>query len=327
MTWQPLDYNIILHTVEETLQEKLSNLLLPRNSYINRVYELEKHDSRERFIVKFYRPGRWTTAMILEEHQFLKELEAKEIPVIPPLSFNGKTLFTLDSIPYSVFPKKGGRALDEFNKESWEELGRLLARIHLVGATHKTSSRITWKPSVATRHHLEALLKTGYLLPDFKESFKQIAEMFIKKADPYFADQEFILLHGDCHKGNLIHRPGEGIFMVDFDDICFGPAVQDLWLLLPDIVENCENELNWFFKGYEVFRPFDFRSLTLIPLLRGMRIIHFASWLAVQSKEPDFSTHFPEAGTAKYWNELIKELQEIAYSLPRFPPKSIMAKE
>jgi Ser/Thr protein kinase RdoA (MazF antagonist) len=64
--WQNLTHDSVLHAVEKTLQEKLSNLLLPRNSYINRVYELEKHDSRERFIVKFYRPGRWTEEMILK---------------------------------------------------------------------------------------------------------------------------------------------------------------------------------------------------------------------------------------------------------------------
>jgi Ser/Thr protein kinase RdoA (MazF antagonist) len=297
--------------VEKTLGEKLSNLLLPRNSYINRVYELEEHDSRERFIVKFYRPGRWTREMILEEHQFLRELAEKEIAVIPPLEFKGKTLFTLSSIPYAVFPKKGGRALDEFNKDSWEEIGRLLARIHLIGAQHKESRRITWRPATATKHHVEVLFETEYLLPDFHKSFKQTAELFIKKADPKFNGQEFMLLHGDCHKGNLIHRPNEGIFIVDFDDICFGPPAQDLWMLLPDTPDNCDRELNWFFKGYEVFRKFDHRSLNLIPLLRGMRIIHFISWLAIQSQEPGFAKHFPKAGTARYWNELIKELQEI----------------
>lgn len=315
--WQDLNHDNILHGVEKTLQKKLSNLLLPRNSYINRVYELEEHDSRERFIIKFYRPGRWTREMILEEHQFLKQLEEKEVPVIPPLSINDQTLFKFNSTPiyFTLFPKKGGRALDEFDQDSWEELGRLLARIHLVGALHKKSKRIIWKPSVATKHHLEVLDKTEYLLPDFKRSFHQAAEQFIKKADPSFNIKEFILLHGDCHKGNLIHRPGEGIYIVDFDDICFGPAAQDFWLLLPGGIEHCENELDWFLKGYETFRPFDRGSLKLIPLLRGMRIIHFISWLAVQSKEPGFAKHFPHAGTKRYWNELIKELQEITFQI------------
>ncbi|MDI6731777.1 MAG: phosphotransferase, partial [Candidatus Margulisbacteria bacterium] len=253
--WQKLNHDTILQAVEAVLKKPLSNLLLPRNSYINRVYELEGFDTRERLIVKFYRPQRWTKEMILEEHGFLNELAAKDLPVIPPININGATLFfclpppnsqsqlptSLAPIPFSLFPKKGGRALDEFDKDS--------------------------------------------------------------------------LLHGDCHKGNLIHRPGEGIYLVDFDDLCFGPPVQDVWLLLPEKPEKCENELSWFLKGYELFMPFERKSLELVPLLRGMRIIHFAAWLAIQIQEADFPTHFPEAGTTRYWNELIKELQEIAFQI------------
>ncbi|MFA4857906.1 MAG: serine/threonine protein kinase [Candidatus Margulisiibacteriota bacterium] len=321
--WQQLNHDSVLDIVEKTIQEKLSNLVRARNSYINRVYELEKHASRERLVVKFYRPGRWTKAMILEEHQFLAELAAKELPVVPPLTIDGQTLFEFSpaetAIYFAIFPKKGGRALDEFDQEGWEEIGRIIARIHLVGALHKESQRIIWRPAVATAQHLDVLLKGNYLLSDFKPGFKQITEQFIEKADPFFADQEFIKLHGDCHKGNFIHRPGEGIYVVDFDDICVGPPMQDLWLLLPGTPDHCENELGWFLKGYEVFRPFDRRTLELVPLLRGMRLIHFAAWLSVQSPEPDFARHFPEAGNKRYWNELIKELQEIYFG---FLPQS-----
>ncbi|MFH1387150.1 MAG: serine/threonine protein kinase [bacterium] len=322
MTWELLNHENILSTVEATLGERLSNLILPRNSYINRVYELEKYDSRERFIVKFYRPGRWTLEQIQEEHDFLFELSAQEIPVVPPIKIKNKTLFLLPTptpplqpIPYTLFPKRSGRALDEFDKNAWEELGRLIARMHLVGETRKASGRVFWRPAIATKHHLETILKTSFLLPKFDAAFKQATEAFIKKADPSFENQNNILLHGDCHKGNLIHRPNEGIFIIDFDDICFGPAVQDLWLLLPDVPDNCQKELSWFIKGYETFRPFPATSLSLIPFLRGMRLIHFAAWLAVQCHEPDFFIHFPEAKSARYQNELIKELQEISVTV------------
>ena len=309
--WQALNHDSILTSVEEVIEEKLSNLILQRNSYINRVYELEKNDPQERFIVKFYRPGRWTKEMIYEEHKFLYELYNKEVSVIRPLQFGDKTLFNANKIHFAIFPKMGGRAMDEFDKDGWEEIGRLLARIHLVGATQKKSKRIVWRPSTASKHHLEALFKSDYILPDFMKSFKTAADMFMKRAEPLFKDQEFILLHGDCHKGNLIHRPNEGIFIVDFDDMCVGPPVQDVWMLLPDRPDKCEKELEWFLKGYETFRPFDKSSLDLIPALRGMRIIHYAAWLAIQSKESDFHNHFPKAGTKGYWSELIKDLYEI----------------
>ena len=309
--WSPLTYDAIINTVERTLQRPLGNLCLRRNSYINRVFELEQKDSKERFIVKFYRPGRWTPEMIREEHAFIAELAAQEIPVIPPLTINNTTLFFLGNIPFALFPKKGGRALDEFDKDGWIQIGRLLARMHLVGAAHPGTQRILWRPGVATRHHLDVLSGGGYLPVDYRTVFVNTVESFIQRMDPLFAHEEQILLHGDCHKGNLISRPGEGIFIVDFDDICVGAPVQDLWMLLPGTPEECVQEVSWFLEGYHTFRSLKPSTLKLVPALRGMRIVHFAAWCAVQSTEPGFTEHFPEWGATKYWNELIRELQAL----------------
>ena len=52
----------------------------PLNSFENRVYEVELVD-RTRVVVKFYRPGRWSREQILEEHTFLADLAAEEVPV------------------------------------------------------------------------------------------------------------------------------------------------------------------------------------------------------------------------------------------------------
>ncbi|MFH0887060.1 MAG: hypothetical protein V1843_02710, partial [bacterium] len=76
--WSSLDHDTVLQSIESTTGEKLTNLFIKRNSYINRVYELEKASSKERIIVKFYRPGRWSDNMILEEHAFLKDLVGRE---------------------------------------------------------------------------------------------------------------------------------------------------------------------------------------------------------------------------------------------------------
>ncbi|MBT5988474.1 hypothetical protein HOG75_02030, partial [bacterium] len=68
-------------------------------------------------------------------------------------------------------------------------------------------------------------------------------------------------------------------------------------------------EIAWFIEGYETFCDFPRQSLKLIPALRVMRIIHFASWCAIQSFEPGFKHHFSEWGTVKYWNETLKMIQ------------------
>ena len=64
--------------------------LTPLNSYENRVYQFQDED-RRRFVVKFYRPERWTADQILEEHQFALQLVNDEVPVAAPVAFNGQT--------------------------------------------------------------------------------------------------------------------------------------------------------------------------------------------------------------------------------------------
>jgi Ser/Thr protein kinase RdoA (MazF antagonist) len=256
--------------------------------------------------------------MFREEHRFVWDLAAEDIPVIPPLKINNETLFLFADIPFALYPKKGGRALDEFDKTGWQTIGRLLARIHRCGslrpgaAGYGKSSRQLWTPETATRKHA-AVLSAGHIPQEYQKSFSTTVDYFIRTAEPLFEKQILFAIHGDCHRGNLLHRPGEGIFIVDFDDMCVGPAVQDLWMLLPGTTEECEQELEWFLEGYETFRDFPRASLSLIPALRAMRLIHFAAWCALQSNDLDFAEHFPEWGTLRYWNQLIKNLQQICY--------------
>ncbi|MDP5071486.1 MAG: phosphotransferase, partial [Congregibacter sp.] len=58
--------------------------LLALNSYENRVYQVYMEDGPP-VVAKFYRPGRWTDAAIVEEHQFTLELAERELPVVAPL--------------------------------------------------------------------------------------------------------------------------------------------------------------------------------------------------------------------------------------------------
>jgi len=57
------------------------------NSYETRVYQAGVEDSAP-VVVKFYRPGRWNDAQIVEEHAFTAELAAAEIPVVAPLQID-----------------------------------------------------------------------------------------------------------------------------------------------------------------------------------------------------------------------------------------------
>src|SRR3989449_10571885 len=57
---------------------------LPLRAFENRVYEVELEDER-RLVVKFYRPGRWSRETILDEHAFLADLAAAEVPAGAPI--------------------------------------------------------------------------------------------------------------------------------------------------------------------------------------------------------------------------------------------------
>src|SRR6478736_1612448 len=58
--------------------------ILQLNSYENRVFQVFLEDGRA-VVAKFYRPGRWSDAQIVEEHGFALELAEAEVPVVPPL--------------------------------------------------------------------------------------------------------------------------------------------------------------------------------------------------------------------------------------------------
>ena len=63
--------------------------LLALNSYENRVYQFA--DDYHRYVVKFYRAGRWSDEQIQEEHDFALELAANDIPLVAP-SLKGKEI-------------------------------------------------------------------------------------------------------------------------------------------------------------------------------------------------------------------------------------------
>jgi Ser/Thr protein kinase RdoA (MazF antagonist) len=300
----------VITLAESALGTPFSNLYRPFNSYINRVYELAQKDGTGR-VIKFYRPDRWTREAIQEEHGFLLELSAEEIPVIAPLRMeDGSTLGTFKDIAFALFPKCGGRCVDEFNDDQWMELGRLLARVHNVGAIRKANARITLKPRMSTGLHLESILSSGQIPADLLGPFTSVAYEIVQEIEPLFNDCELIRLHGDCHFANIIFRPGESFYLIDFDDMVMGPAIQDLWMLLPGLLADSFVEMDLFLEGYETFRRFDRRTLNLIEPLRAMRYIHYIAWCVHQVREDGETMVNADFGTPAYWSNEIKDLQD-----------------
>ena len=135
--YEDLSPDVVLDAVEAAGFET-DGRLLALASYENRVYQVHLQDPPEGVpevvVAKFYRPGRWSEAQILEEHAFGTELAAAEIPAVCPLVIGGATLHRFDAFHFSVCPRRGGRhpELDDFEVLEW--IGRFLARIHTVGS-------------------------------------------------------------------------------------------------------------------------------------------------------------------------------------------------
>ncbi len=301
--------DLILDAIEEGTGRKLTGLTAPLPSYINRVYELQTVDG-EKLIAKFYRPGRWERAAIEDEHDFVLDCAAVEIPVVAPFELaTGSTIGEHEGVLYSVFPKRSGREMELRDEESWLRLGRLVGRVHQAGWERDAENRLRMHPETTTIPEIDGLLESGFMGRGQADRFKDVTSRIVEKALRAFEGIELQRVHGDCHRANILERPDEGLMVIDFDDMVMGPAVQDIWLLLPGHASDTRREIGLILEGYEQFMEFDERQLRLIEILRAMRIIYFLSWCGTQSDDYKFRTNFPDWGSDAFWNREIADLE------------------
>ena len=298
--------------------------LLALSSYENRVYQLWLEDG-SRVVAKFYRPGRWSEAQILEEHAFAAELLASEVPAVAPLTLGHATVHQFAGFAFSVSPWRGGRQPELDDGEVLEWIGRFLARLHNVGAARPFAQRPALDLASFGQASRDWLL-AGQLIPlDVQGPWQAACDQalaLIARSDWGagagfgLQDARSIRLHGDCHPGNILWTPmneaGDqgGPHFVDLDDARSGPAVQDLWLLLSGERAQRNRQLGALLDGYEQLRAFDRRELALIEPLRTLRLIHYSAWLARRWQDPIFPANFPWFGSPDYWRGQIDLLHE-----------------
>ncbi len=280
------------------------------NSYENRVYQMDLEEG-DAVVGKFYRPGRWSPEAIEDEHDFLFELEEAEVPVIVPLLLEDDS--SLGELPegllYALFPRVRGRAPEELSDPELRVLGRCLAEIHEVGARAEAADRPHLSPETYGRENL-AFLEASETLPvEARENYLRSAEILVERMEPLFTGVPTHRIHGDCHRGNLL-RTAEGLCFLDFDDMVTGPAVQDVWMLVPSSDAEGARQRGVLLDAYREIRDFDPRWLRLVEPLRGLRYIHYATWIARRWEDPVFQRTFSYFGTLQYWQREIQDLRE-----------------
>jgi Ser/Thr protein kinase RdoA (MazF antagonist) len=298
--------------------------LLALSSYENRVYQVQLEDPYEgnaSVVAKFYRPGRWSDAQLQEEHSFSAELMAAEIPAVGPLPLAGRTLNEHAGFRFSVSPRRGGRRpeLDDFDVLEW--IGRFLARIHTVGASRPFDSRPVLDVQTFAIEPRDWLLSHDAIPLDVQGSWLKLCNDAIAMIEAALKDHPArrIRLHGDCHPGNILWTPDQGPHFVDLDDACTGPAVQDLWMLLSGERRERTQQLGALVDGYEQFREFDRRELSLVEPLRTLRLIHYSAWLARRWDDPAFPPTSPWFGTSDYWQGQVQMLEEQLEAMAEAP--------
>lgn len=297
--------------------------MLQLNSYENRVLQLHLEDGRVA-VAKFYRPGRWSDAQILEEHTFARDLAEAEVPVAAPwalkdergllaLAGDPPTLAHFGAQRFAVTPRQGGRSPELEDPEVLTWIGRLLARLHEVGRRQPFQHRQHWASAEPGRVARDWLVAEDCVPLDILSDWRAVVDACLSAIQAAFdslPDLQLMRVHGDCHPGNILWTPDHGPHFVDLDDAVMGPAVQDLWMLLSGDETAARQQLACVLEGYETIAPFDRRELRLIEPLRTLRMIHHSAWLAKRWGDPAFPLAFPWFGTSNYWHDQVAKLRE-----------------
>jgi Ser/Thr protein kinase RdoA (MazF antagonist) len=295
----------------ESIGLRPSGRLFALNSYENRVYQLGDDDGAL-WVLKFYRPGRWSDAAIGEEHAFTFELAAAELPVAAPLRRDGASLFVHAGMRFAAFPSLAGRAPELGDRDTLALLGRTLARMHAIGAQRRFAHRPSLTVERLGDEARTQVIDSGFVPDAMAAQYALVSSQVIGRVRQCFAGfgpLPRLRIHGDCHVGNILWRPTGPLF-VDLDDCMSGPRIQDLWMFLAGDAAAQQSSWTALMEGYEMFGEFDSSELTLVEALRSLRILHHAAWIAQRWHDPAFPRAFPWFADARFWERHVADLLE-----------------
>jgi len=317
--FQQLTPDFIMDAVEsQGFRCDCRNLTL--NSYENRVYQVGIEDARP-MIAKFYRPDRWSNQQIIEEHDFSSELSGHELPVVAPWrNVGGESLFQYQDFSFALYRQQGGHAPEFDNLDNLLILGRMLGRMHRIGAVQRFSQRPVLDCQSFGRESVK-LICERFIPGEYRESYTVLTAQLLERIERELAEAgqlQYIRVHGDCHSGNILWRDNAPHF-VDLDDSRMAPAVQDIWMMLSGDRPRKLVQLDALLEGYSEFNSFNPAELKLVESLRTLRMLHYSAWIARRWDDPAFPITFPWFNTMHYWGEHILELREQLAALDEPP--------
>lgn len=308
--YQGLSPDLVIAAIESLgLQVRVEPFAL--NSYENRVFQFQDDDLKG-WIIKFYRPYRWSDASIREEHAFIDTLASSGVAAAPARrDRKGESLHYVGAFRFAIFPRLGGQAPELDNPGHLFALGQLVGRLHRVGSqghfTHRPRLDVHAGIASARRRVIDHATLSRQQVRAYLGLCDSIDQALAKGR---IADLAQIRCHGDCHLGNLLGRDSD-FALVDLDDCQMAPAIQDLWMLLP--MENgpeWQAQLSELREGYEEEFNFPDDQLSSIEGLRAYRLIRHAAWIAERWDDPAFPRAFPWFGDEGYWDSHLRQLEQ-----------------
>jgi len=304
-----LDPGSIVRAIESTAF-RVEGEPFALNSYENRVYSFRDEEG-QRWVAKFYRPGRWSDEAILEEHQLLMHLYEQGVPVGNVWrNAEGNSLFHIEGQRLAIFPYIVGRSPMLEDPDELFALGQLIGQMHSAAAAMALPHRPEFDPLRLCRESREIVLNSGRFSSQNHADYDVVSKKIIKAIESLALPQvNPIVTHNDCHPGNVLGHE-QSYTLVDFDDCGYAPAIQDLWMFLSDPNEQgWRQQLSELIEGYEEFHEFDRREIQWIEVLRTVRLMRHSAWILDRWPDPAFPQAFPWVNDEGYWQSHIRELE------------------
>ncbi|NBW81614.1 serine/threonine protein kinase [bacterium] len=354
-----LDADLILSAAESS-GLRSTGRFQQLNSMENRVYAVEVEDPAQprgvgQIIIKFYRPQRWSPAMLVSEHALLRLLaeENIETPALIPIveqSFvhseagtlrqklrgdlpsgfpTTPTLGCVGDFAFAIWKKIYGRVPLELEEKDLIGIGRTIARMHNLFERHVDVEKFVrprFSLDMYVHTPLKSLVEWNKVPQQFSNGIFQLIENIGRGLEWLPEADVFIPVHGDLHRLNLVQMSEGGQFwFVDFDDCQYGLAMQDLWPLastcgcaVPEHLEDVTPSayaLGMLTQGYRDFRALPADWEIFVEPLRTLKMIHYIGWIAGRWSDPFFRQTFSFFEDVDYWEKTYFDLADQQQSL------------
>src|SRR5690606_38168397 len=194
-------------------------------------------------------------------------------------SADGEALRSLAEKPALLQPRLSGKHVQQANAHHCQEVGRLLARIHL--ATHaqpierRSDRGLDW---MLAEGPSQALKLPAADVPLLRDALAEIAAL-----KPRIAGLPRANLHADMFRDNVLFDGNHLAGVIDFYNACSGPMLYDLAICLNDWCSEADGEIDGararaLLGAYAALRPFTAAEVELWPAMLRVACVRF--WLS-----------------------------------------------